>query len=81
MRAISNNIQKSLDNMSERESDKAISQQQLVMTSANNLALMLSDVLQSMQEDLAKKPQANSNVTNLDQATQAHQTLKRCKSN
>ena len=41
--------------MSERESDKAISQQQLVMTSANNLALMLSDVLQSMQEDLAKK--------------------------
>ena len=55
MRAISNNIQKSLDNMSERKSDKAVSQQQLVMTSANNLALMLSDVLQSMQEDLAKK--------------------------
>ena len=55
MRAISNNIQKSLDNMSERESEKALSQQQLVMTSANNLALMLSDVLQSMQEDLAKK--------------------------
>lgn len=55
MRAISNNIQKSLDNMSERESDKAVSQQQLVMTSANNLALMLSDVLKSMQEDMAKK--------------------------
>ena len=55
MRTISNNIKKSLDNMSERESDKAVSQQQLVMTSANNLALMLSDVLQSMQEDLAKK--------------------------
>jgi len=55
MRAISNNIQKSLDNMSERESVKALTQQQLVMTSANNLALMLSDVLQAMQEDLAKK--------------------------
>ena len=55
MRTISNNIKKSLDNMSERGSDKAVSQQQLVMTSANNLALMLSDVLQSMQEDLAKK--------------------------
>jgi len=55
MRTISNNIKKSLDNMSERESDKAVCQQQLVMTSANNLALMLSDVLQSMQEDLAKK--------------------------
>ena len=55
MRAISNNIEKSLENMSERETDKAVTQQQLVMTSANNLALMLSDVLQSMQEDLAKK--------------------------
>ena len=55
MRAISNNIEKSLDNMSERRSDKAAIQQQLVMTSANNLALMLSDVLQSIQEDLAKK--------------------------
>ena len=55
MRAISNNIEKSLGNMSERQSDKAVGQQQLVMTSANNLALMLSDVLQSMQEDLADK--------------------------
>ena len=55
MRAISNNIQKSLDNMAERESVKALTQQQLVMTSANNLALMLSDVLQAMQEDQAKK--------------------------
>ena len=55
MRAISNNIKKSLDNMSERESEKAVGKQQLVMTSANNLALMLSDVLQSMQEDLADK--------------------------
>ena len=55
MRAISNNIEKSLANMSERESEKAVGKQQLVMTSANNLALMLSDVLQSMQEDLAEK--------------------------
>jgi hypothetical protein len=55
MSAINNNIQKSLDNMSERETAKALTQQQLVMTSANNLALMLSDVLQAMQEDMAKK--------------------------
>jgi len=55
MSAISNNIQKSLDNMSERETAKALNQQQLVMTSANNLALMLSDVLQAMQEDMASK--------------------------
>ena len=55
MSAIANNFDKSLANMAERETDKALQEQQLVMTSANNLALMLSDVLQAMQEDLAKK--------------------------
>ena len=55
MGAITNNIQKSLENMAERESNKALTKQQLVMTSANNLALMLSDVLQAMQEDMADK--------------------------
>ncbi len=49
--SISSNIQKSLDHMAERETKKALSRQQLVMTSANNLALMLSDILQAMQQD------------------------------
>ena len=55
MSAITHSFAKSLENMSERETNKALNEQQLVMTSANNLALMLSDVLQAMQEDLAKK--------------------------
>ena len=55
MSAITNNFAKSLANMAERETNKALNEQQLVMTSANNLALMLSDLLQAMQEDLAKK--------------------------
>ena len=55
MKAITNNIAKSLDNMSERETGIALEKQQLVMTSANNLALLLSDVLRSMQEDMANK--------------------------
>ena len=55
MGAITSNIKKSLENMAERESSKALTKQQLVMTSANNLALMLSDVLQAMQEDMADK--------------------------
>lgn len=50
MNSINNNIQKSLEHMAERETKKALGRQQLVMTSANNLAVMLSDVLQSMQE-------------------------------
>lgn len=55
MSTIYSSIQKSLDHMAERESDKALVQQQMVMTSANNLALMLSDVLQAMQEEMADK--------------------------
>lgn len=55
MGAITNNIDKSLAHMAERESEKALNKQQLIMTSANNLALMLSDVLQAMQEDMADK--------------------------
>ena len=55
MSAITNNFGKSLANMAERETNKALEEQQLVMTAANNLALMLSEVLQAMQEDLAKK--------------------------
>jgi len=55
MTAINNNLNKSLNYMAERETSQALNQQQLVMTSANNLALMLSDVLQSMQEDQANK--------------------------
>jgi myosin heavy subunit len=53
--AINKSIKKSLANMSERETSLALNHQQLVMTSANNLALMLSDILQSMQEDQANK--------------------------
>jgi hypothetical protein len=49
--AISENIKKSLDHMSERETKKALTRQQLVMTSANNLALMLTDILHAMQQD------------------------------
>ena len=55
MSAITKNFSKSLGNMAERETNKALNEQQLVMTSANNLALMLSDVLQAMQEDMAEK--------------------------
>ena len=52
--AIGSNIQKSIAHMAERETQKALGRQQLVMTSANNLALMLSDILQAMQEEAAE---------------------------
>lgn len=47
----------------ERYPQKASSKQQFAMTSANNLAVMLSDVLQNMQEQMAsmKKSQGKPN--------------------
>jgi len=55
MNAINSNMKKSLEHMAERETEKAVNRQQLVMTSANNLALLLSDVLTNMQQDMADK--------------------------
>ena len=39
--------------MAERRSSKASERQQFAMTAANNLALILSEVLEQMQKDLA----------------------------
>src|SRR5690606_38133775 len=43
------NIDKSLENMSERNSSQAVQYQQLTMTAMNNLALILSDALEQLQ--------------------------------
>ena len=42
-----------IDHLRERETLKAVQDQQFVMTSANNLAVMLSGILESMQEEMA----------------------------
>ena len=52
---INRNLNLTLGFLSERQTNQATSKQQLVMTSANNLAVMLSDILESMQKDIAKK--------------------------
>ncbi|MFA0961812.1 DUF4175 family protein [Roseivirga sp. BDSF3-8] len=43
----------SMDALKERDRGKALSEQQFAMTSMNNLALMLDDVLQQMQQQMA----------------------------
>tara|TARA_A100001011_G_scaffold160125_1_gene168507 strand:- start:7455 stop:10505 length:3051 start_codon:yes stop_codon:yes gene_type:complete len=52
---INRNLNLTLGFLSERQTNQATSKQQLIMTSANNLAVMLSDILESMQQDIAKK--------------------------
>ena len=53
--SINFNIEKSINLLEERKIDIGVSKQQFVMTSLNNLALMLSETLEQMQMDMANK--------------------------
>jgi hypothetical protein len=53
------NIEKTLTHIGERQTPWIINHQQLAMTSMNNLALMLSDVLKQMQDQM-KQPSNGS---------------------
>ena len=50
-----------LGSFGDRETDIITTNQQYVMTSFNNLALMLDDALQQMQQDMAEKQPGNGN--------------------
>jgi hypothetical protein len=53
--SINNNMDKSIAMMAERKTGNATSRQQFAMTSMNNLALLLDDALQQMQQQMASK--------------------------
>lgn len=53
--SINNNMEKATKELEAREVKKATERQQFVMTSTNNLALLLSEILEQMQKDLANK--------------------------
>ncbi|MEP7262981.1 MAG: DUF4175 family protein [Bacteroidota bacterium] len=52
---INANIDKSINNLQDRQVAQARSNQQFVMTAANDLALMLSESLDQMQQDMQEK--------------------------
>lgn len=54
---INQNIAKALNNLEERQTPQAANRQQYVMTSTNNLALLLGDVLKQMQQQLSQQKQ------------------------
>ena len=54
--AINNNMIKSTSELEQRQVSKAAERQQFVMTSTNNLALLLSEILEQMQKDLESPP-------------------------
>lgn len=56
---VNNNMDKALENLGFRNIPGLVNNEQYVMTSLNNLALMLSEVLKQMQENMNAKPNPN----------------------
>lgn len=57
---IKRNMEQAVENMGEREKERAMTHQQYAMTSMNNLALMLSESLQNMQMQMQMKAQGSA---------------------
>ena len=82
--AINNNMNKATKELEERKVEKAVERQQFVMTSTNNLALLLSEILEQMQKDLAdktpgkkqcNKPNPNCKKPSMSQLKEAQKKL------
>lgn len=58
---LQSHIDLSIADLAERNTQKAGSHQQFAMTAANNLALLLSEVLQQMQDQMANQMPGNQN--------------------
>lgn len=58
---VDRHMEKSLEQLSERRIPRAQEEQQYVMTGMNNLALMLDEVLQQMQQSMASMMQGSQN--------------------
>lgn len=54
MRSVNSNMKKSIESMAERRTPEALSRQQFALTSLNNLALILSEAVDQMQQAAAQ---------------------------
>ncbi|MCB9256384.1 MAG: DUF4175 domain-containing protein [Chitinophagales bacterium] len=61
---VNRNLDKAVDLLEERDIANATVSQQYVMTSYNNLALMLSEVMEQMQQQMAQKMEGNQMCEN-----------------
>jgi flagellar biosynthesis GTPase FlhF len=52
---VKHNMEKSIQYLEDRNKSKASAKQQYVMTGLNNLALMLDEIMQAMQQEMASK--------------------------
>jgi hypothetical protein len=64
IKEINRNLSKAVEELEERKVASAIVNQQYVMTGYNNLALMLSEVMEQMQQQMAQEMQGNQMCEN-----------------
>jgi hypothetical protein len=55
MGLVNDNLEKAVDHLSNRQTPQAKTRQQYAMTSVNNLAVLLSELLKQMQQEMAQK--------------------------
>lgn len=55
MAQVNDNLQKAVEGLGNRQTAQAKTRQQYAMTSANNLAVLLAELLKNMQEEMAKQ--------------------------
>ena len=56
---INQNMEKTIELMADRQTAQAVSKQQYIMTSLNNLALLLSEVVEQMQQQMANQKEGS----------------------
>jgi hypothetical protein len=57
MGLVNDNLNKAVDHLSNRQTPQAKTRQQYAMTSVNNLAVLLSEMLKNMQQEMSQKMQ------------------------
>ena len=85
--SISSNMKKATKKLEERDINSAVGKQQFIMTSTNNLALLLSEILEQMQKELdmpssqcnkpknCNKPNPNCKKPSISELKKAQQQL------
>ena len=74
--SINRNVSDAVDNLNERNVQPAGTKQQFIMTSVNNLALLLSDALKQMESNLNSQMQAMGNSSCTSKGGKGKMSLK-----
>lgn len=76
IREINHNMDESIQDLADRQTHKAAGRQQFTLTSINNLALLLSEVVEQMQQQMAQQMMGNSSCNKPGSSMPSAATMK-----